>query len=83
MDKQYTDIDAVHSDDLERLLQKIGILESFKSGKIKCKFSSDIVTHENIYSVVKDSGTYKLVCDKAECVKDLMEFVATRKKKIN
>lgn len=81
MKKHYEDIDAVHSDDLARLLEKVGLLEKFEAGILKCKFCADIVTVENIYSVIKDSGQYKVVCDKAECVSLLMQFVASRKAK--
>lgn len=81
MEKEYKNIDAVHADDLERLLERVGLLDKFNQGKVKCKFCGQAVTHENIYSVIKDSGSHKLVCDKAECVNKLMQFVAYRKKK--
>jgi hypothetical protein len=82
MEKEYKDIDAVHSDDLDHLLDKLGLLNDYKSGQIKCKFCRNPITEDNIYSVIKDSGSYKLVCDRADCVKALMQFVASRKKKV-
>ena len=83
MAMEYKNIDAVHSNDLERLLLHVGLLEQFKEQKVKCKFCGTPVTHENIYSVIKDSGSHKLVCDKADCVNQLMQFVASRKPKVD
>ena len=80
MPKEYKNIDAIHTNDLSRLLAKIGLLDDFDNNKVKCKFCKQPVTHANIYSVIKDSGSYKLVCDKADCVQLLMQFLADRKK---
>lgn len=82
MEREYKDIDAVHSDDLDHLLSKLGLLDDYRAGQIKCKFCRNTVTKDNIYSVIKDSGSYKLVCDRADCVKALMLFVASRRKKV-
>lgn len=73
---------AVHTDDLNRLLSKVGLFEQFQARQLKCKFCGDIVTLENIYSLIKDSGAYKLVCDKAACVNGLLQFLANRKARV-
>lgn len=80
MERHFQDIDAVHSNDLERLLEKVGLLDKFNKGQLKCKFCSEVVNADNIYSVIKDSGHYKVVCDKADCVNQLLQFLATRKR---
>jgi len=82
MEKHYQDMGAVHADDLTRLLSKVGLLKQFENGRLKCKFCGDVVVLDNIYSVIKDAGSYKVVCDKAECVNQLMAFLASRKAKI-
>ena len=82
MERIYKDIDVVHSDDLSRLLEKVGLIDRFNAGELKCKFCGDIVTRDNIYSVIKDSGQYKVVCEKAGCINQLLQFLATRKKKV-
>jgi len=83
MGSQFRDLDAVHADDLDNLLLKVGLIKQFKGGTLKCKFCHDVVTADNIYSVIKDSGQYKVVCEKAGCVSQLMQFVATRKPKVD
>lgn len=83
MGSQFRDLNAVHADDLENLLLKVELLEQFKDGTLKCKFCHDVVTADNIYSIIKDSGQHKVVCEKAECVSQLMQFVATRKPKVD
>lgn len=83
MRSEYRSLDAVHSDDLERLLRQVGLIDSFTAGKAKCKFCGNPVTHETIYSVLKDSGTPKLVCSRADCVNQLMLFVTSRKKRVS
>lgn len=82
MGDNYKGMDAVHADDLEHLLERIGLLDDFIAKEAKCKFCSSPVTHENIYSIIKDSGTHKLVCDRADCVNNLMQFIASRKKRV-
>lgn len=80
MERHFRDVDAVHADDLEKLLLRVGLLEKFKAGELKCKFCHTVVNADNIYSVIKDSGQYKVVCDRAECVSLLMQFLNERKK---
>ena len=80
MKREYRSINAVHENDLEGLLDKVGLLEDFRAGKLKCKFCKDPVDNENIYSIIKDSDTYKAVCSKATCVSALMEFLEAKRK---
>ena len=72
-------MDAVHVDDLENLLNKVGLLDKLNSGQLKCKFCRNIVSEDDIYSVIKDSGQHKVVCERANCVSQLMQFLAERK----
>lgn len=77
----YEKLNAVHLDDLERLLIGCGIYDDYKSGLVKCKFCKKVITKDNIYSLFRDSGSYKLICDNSECVKSLLELINDRKKK--
>lgn len=78
MIKEFRSINAVHEHDLNTLLDSVGLLEDFKKKKLKCKFCGDVVTDNNIFSVIRDSDRYKLVCSKARCVSSLMEFLNKR-----
>lgn len=75
MGRKYEPIHAVHEDDLANLLKSVGLLANFEAGKLKCKFCKCVVTRENIYSVIKDSDTYKVISSDAECVSALMDYL--------
>jgi ribosomal protein L29 len=60
---------AVHDDDLEALLTKL------KQGQIKCKFTQEIITLENLHSIFPEEKTIKLVCDSPEAIKLLSEYI--------
>jgi hypothetical protein len=67
-------IHAIHDDDLEKFLAAIGLLNSLKAGKLKCKFCDAIVTLESIYSIFPDSGNISLVCNKEQCKYSFLEY---------
>ena len=74
-------LDAVRMRELDNLLKRVDLLDSFNKSKLKCKFCGDIVTKENIYSLMGDSGHIKLVCQKIDCISQLMELLDSRRKK--
>ena len=78
MTDEYKSLNAVHVDDLDNFLDAVGLLTGFKAKALKCKFCKNVVTKENIYSVISDSNQYKLVCSKAQCVAALMDFIAEK-----
>jgi hypothetical protein len=80
MKREYRSINAVHEDDLDSFLESVGLLKSFHEGKLKCKFCKVVISGDNIYSIIKDSDTYKGVCTKAECVSSLMEYLENKRK---
>lgn len=80
MKREYRSINAVHENDLEGFLDKVGLLQDFQGGKLKCKFCKEPVDKENIYSIIKDSDSYKVVCSKASCVSALMEYLEAKRK---
>jgi hypothetical protein len=80
MKREYRSINAVHESDLEGFLASVGLLQEFQDGKLKCKFCKDPIDKQNIYSIIKDSDTYKAVCSKAQCVSALMEFLEAKRR---
>jgi len=68
-------IKAVHDQDLEVLLERLGMLTKFKHGKLKCKFCKAAITPENLHSLFPQSGIIKVVCDRIECVKELSNLL--------
>jgi hypothetical protein len=58
-------LNAVYDDDLEAYLEKLGVLGAIHRGKMKCKFCRMPVTLANLHSLFPESGSVKVVCDKA------------------
>ncbi len=73
MDKN--EVSAVHEEDLEGTLRKIGLLDELNTGKIKCKFCSTQITLSNMHSILPHSQGFSFICDKPECTKKLMEYL--------
>lgn len=66
---------AVHDQDLEKILEGLGILNKFKHGEIKCKFCSSTITSNNLHSFFPQSGAIKFVCDGHNCVRELSKLL--------
>jgi len=72
-------IDAVHDNDLETLLLRLGLLHDVHSGRSKCKFCRSVVTLDSLQALFPDSGSVAIVCDKPECVKRMMTYLEERR----
>lgn len=74
MESDKKELKAVHTDDLENLLRQLGRREDFIEGKVKCKFCKDLINGENIYSLLRESGTVNFICDKPDCISNFMLY---------
>lgn len=70
-----TKLNAVHDNDLEALLTKLNLLDKIKGGELKCKFTKEIITLDNLHSIFPEEGTIKLVSDSPEAIKLLSEYI--------
>ena len=68
-------LNAVHDDDLEKLLSNLGLLEKLKKGQLKCKFTGNVITFDNLYSIFPESGAIKIVCNSPEAIKFFSEYI--------
>jgi len=66
-------IKAVHDQDLEKLLNKLGLLEQFQRGLLKCGFCNKVVTFDNLQGLYKEGEETKMICDSPLCYKKLIE----------
>jgi hypothetical protein len=66
---------AVYADDLIALLRSLNLLEKIKKGEVKCKFTKEIITLDNLHSIFPEEGTIKVVCDTPEAIKSLSEYI--------
>lgn len=70
-----SNLNAIHDNDLEKLLENLNLIEKLKQSELKCKFTEEIITLENLHSIFPESGTIKLVCDSPEAIKQLSEYL--------
>lgn len=78
MDKNESEIKAVHEQDLEETLKKIGALENIKASRVKCKFCDTHITLANLHSILPHSQGFSFICDNPECVTKLMNYLEGR-----
>jgi hypothetical protein len=69
-----TNLNTVYDDDLLTLIERLGLKEKFDNHQLKCKFTGEIITFENLYSIFPESGDIKFVCDKPEAIKLFSEY---------
>lgn len=81
MDKIEKSLKAVHENDLDNLLEKIGKKADLEVGNLKCKFCDTKITKENLYSILPESGTFNFICENSECVNALLVYLDERKNK--
>jgi hypothetical protein len=70
-DQRKSSLDAVFDEELEELLERLGLIGDFRTGNLKCAFCGDVITWENLHSIFPDSGQIKVSCSKSECVEQL------------
>lgn len=66
-------IKVVHDRDLEKLLDKFGLLEKFHQGLLKCELCGKTIAFNNLQGIYKKEGEIKFVCDDPVCYKKLIE----------
>ncbi len=71
---QRESISAVHDDDLSDFLTSIGAIHDIEAGKLRCKFCRDTLNFDNIQAIIPDSGNISYVCNKPQCIHDLMAY---------
>lgn len=71
-------INAVHEDQFEVFLRKLGVFDDVMNGVKKCKFCGTPVNYDHIATIFAESGDIKIVCDKPECMAKLSEYLADK-----
>ena len=70
-----TKLNTVYDTDLEELLVKLYLYDKIKERKIKCKFTDEIITMENLHSIFPEENTIKVICDSPTAIKLLSEYI--------
>lgn len=68
-------IKAIHDDDLEMMLDKLGILKKYRNGELKCNACKSEITFHNLHSLFVDSGNIKFICDNTACIRQLSKLL--------
>lgn len=68
-------IEAVHEDDIEDILQKLGLLESLKNGELHCESCNCVINKENIQSFFSYDGKIGFCCENFVCYEKLIEKI--------
>jgi hypothetical protein len=66
-------IEAIHEDNIEDFLQKIGLLESLKNGELHCASCDCTITKENIQCFFSYEGKIGFCCENFVCYEKLIE----------
>ncbi|MFA5145343.1 MAG: hypothetical protein WC723_05005 [Candidatus Omnitrophota bacterium] len=60
-------IKAIHSKDMEKYLENIGILADVTSGKYKCSVCNKEITLSNIAFLYPENNEVRFCCDDPHC----------------
>jgi len=66
--RHVSEIQAIHKRDLNIFLERLGILEDFKKGKLNCNFCGSTITRENIGFIFPLEGKVLISCNKIDCM---------------
>ena len=69
---------TVHEDNIETLLNKLGMLEKLHKGDLACNLCGDKLTKENLECVFNRDGILGFCCDKLDCYLDALHMVNRR-----
>ena len=65
-------LEAVHSDDLETLLESLGVLDDVQQGRSRCSVCNDSVSIKSISGIYPEKGKVLFLCEKQSCVEALL-----------
>lgn len=65
---------AVHSEEVELFLSKLGLNEQFSKGDVKCHICGDIITKDNFRMVTRKNNQLLFACKKEQCLLPLVNF---------
>ena len=80
LEKERKQVRALHEDDIDNLLEKFGLKEKFYNSVIKCKFCGVVIDRENIYSILRESGSLNFVCNNPKCVIEMSTYLEIKKR---
>ena len=64
---QRLEMNAIHENNLDLFLKKLGIDEKFRNGELRCAVCGGVIRIDNLGAILSSKGEVSLVCNKAEC----------------
>ena len=68
MARATSNVKAIHDNDLERVLKRLGLYEKLVRGELKCTICGRPLTLENLGGLYKENREIKLVCNRIGCL---------------
>ncbi|RLI80543.1 hypothetical protein DRP04_08050 [Archaeoglobales archaeon] len=68
------EIPAIYEEDLQKVLEKLGVLHDILQGKVKCFICEKEINLDNFGGIVKIKGNLKIVCDNPACIEAAIEI---------
>ena len=68
------EVPAIYEEDLQKVLDKLGILQDISRGRVKCFICDKSVNLTNFGGVVKIKGNLKVICDDPVCIESAIEI---------
>ena len=60
-------VHAIHTRDLEKILEDLGIIEEVRSGRARCLKCGKVLTLKNIQCVLMEDSKIKFCCNDLSC----------------
>lgn len=60
-------IEAAYHTEFDELLERLGLLEAFRDGELRCAFCDSGLDSRNIFGVFSEESQIRVSCDKSLC----------------
>ncbi len=64
---------TVLPDDMERLMESLGLWGSLEEGKLNCSHCKKTLSKERIFGIYPISGDIKVACNSSDCIQKTIE----------
>ena len=66
--KNKLNIPAIHDNDLNKILDELGLLSKIEKEELSCLNCSRIITLENLGGLISRKDTADIICNDPECI---------------
>lgn len=77
--KTKAEIKVTYGKEIEIVMEKLGILNKVKSGKLTCQFCKKQVSPDEVFTIFVDSGKIKIASNHQACIDKFYEYLEKKK----